>query len=169
MLNRVAGRLDDIHSFMASNGTLLCINRDPSQLSLLQENGYELITATNGHEALRLFMSRAVDAVVLDYELGFLKGMIVAAEIKKLNPRVPIVMLANDVELPEGACKAVDALLIPSDGPNLLWATIHYMLKAEPDRCRGKLRPQTPAHRYRPTRSREDRTVHSAQHSLSSI
>jgi DNA-binding response OmpR family regulator len=61
----------------------------------LQENGYDLVTASNGHDALRLFKSRAVDAVVLDYELGFLKGMIVAAEIKKLNPRVPIVMLAK--------------------------------------------------------------------------
>jgi DNA-binding NtrC family response regulator len=168
MLNRVARRLDDIHTFMATNGTLLCINRDPAQLSLLQENGYELVTAANGHDALRLFMSRAVDAVVLDYELGFLKDKIVAAEIKKLNPRVPIVMLADDVELPHGALKAVDALLIPSDGPNLLWATIHYMLKAELDQRREKPRGQTPAHPYRPKRSREGRTVHSAQYSPSS-
>src|SRR5512147_1093189 len=105
---------------MATNGTLLCIHRDPAQLSLLQENGYELLTATNGHDGLRLFMSRPVDAVVLDYELGLLDGAVVAAEIKKVNPQVPIVMLADDVELPDGAFKAVDALLIPSDGPNLL-------------------------------------------------
>lgn len=148
---------------MATNGTLLCIHRDPAQLSLLQENGYELVTATNGHDGLRLFMSRPVDAVVLDYELGLLKGMIVAAEIKRLNPRVPIVMLADDVDLPESAFKAVDALLIPSDGPNLLWATLHYMLKEEPaQRHGGKLRAQTPAHLHR-SRPRKRRTVDSAE------
>lgn len=122
---------------MAINGSLLCIHRDPTQLSLLQENGYELVTATTGHDGLRLFRSRPVDAVVLDYELGLLNGMVVAAEIKKVNPRVPIVMLADDVELSGSAFKAVDALLTPSDGPHLLWATVHYMLKvAGPKPCR---------------------------------
>jgi hypothetical protein len=29
---------------------LLCIHRDPAQMSLLRDNGYELITATNGGE-----------------------------------------------------------------------------------------------------------------------
>lgn len=35
---------------IGDNGTLLCIHRDPAQLNLLQENGYELVTATNGPE-----------------------------------------------------------------------------------------------------------------------
>jgi len=39
---------------MAPNGTLLCTHRDPAQLSLLQENGYQLVTANNGHDGLRL-------------------------------------------------------------------------------------------------------------------
>jgi hypothetical protein len=52
---------------MARNNTLLCIHRDPAQLSSLEENGYELVTATNGHDRLRLFMSRRVDAIVLEY------------------------------------------------------------------------------------------------------
>jgi DNA-binding response OmpR family regulator len=52
---------------MARNNTLLCIHRDPAQLSSLEENGYELVTATNGHDGLRLFLSRRVDAIVLEY------------------------------------------------------------------------------------------------------
>ena len=82
------------------NNTLLCIHRDPAQLSLLRENGYKLLTATNGNEGLRLFAAQSVDAIVLEYHLGHLDGGVVAAEIKKLNPRVPIVMLADDLELP---------------------------------------------------------------------
>ena len=34
--------------------TLHCIHRDPAQLILLQENGYALVTAANGHDGLRL-------------------------------------------------------------------------------------------------------------------
>ncbi len=138
---------------MATKGTLLCIHRDPAQLNLLQENGYELVTATNGADGIRLFMSRPVDAVVLDYELGSLeKGRMVAAEIKKFNRRVPIVMLADEMELPDTAFKAVDALLIPSDGPTLLWATIDYMLKVEPDQRRAKVRAQRRAHLHHSSR-----------------
>ena len=85
--------------------TLLCIHRDPTQLDLLQENGYQLVTATNGTDGLRLLMSCPVDAIVLEYHLGLLNGAAVAAEIKKAKPQLPIVMVADDLELPEGALR----------------------------------------------------------------
>ena len=117
---------------MATNSTLLCIHKDPAQLSLLQEHGYKLLTATNGSDGLRLFMSRPVDAIVLDYRLGLLDGGVVAAEIKKVKPQVPIVMLAEDVELPEDALKSVDALVAKSDGPQFLLASLRSVLDVEP-------------------------------------
>ena len=94
---------------MASSSILLCIHRDPTQLSLLTEHGYELATATTGSDGLRLFMSRPVDAVVLDYHLGLVGDAIVADEIKRVRPDVPIVMLVDQVELPVEALKSVDA------------------------------------------------------------
>ena len=94
---------------MATNSTLLCIHRDPDQLSLLKEHGYELVTATNGSDGLRLFMSRAVDAVVLDYHLGLLDGSTIADEIKQVRPEIPIVMLTDHLELPDRALTSVDA------------------------------------------------------------
>jgi DNA-binding response OmpR family regulator len=144
---------------MATNGTVLCIHRDPAQLGLLQENGYELVTATNGRDGLRLFASRPVDAVVLAFELGFLNGAAVAAEIKKVNPQVPIVMLADNEELPDHAFKSVDALVVKSDGPHLLSATLHFILSVEAaQRREGKPRAQMPAH-LRRSRSRARQTV----------
>src|ERR1700739_168852 len=100
-----------INEGMATNNTLLCIHRDPGQLSVLQENGYELVTATSGSEALRLLMTRPVDAIVLEYHLGLLDGAVVAAKIKKVKPQLPIVMLTDHLELPEGGVKPGDALL----------------------------------------------------------
>ncbi len=121
-------------SGMPNSGTLLCIHRDPAQLSLLQENGYELVTATNSSEGLRLLMTHPVDAIVLDYHLGLLDGAVVATEIKKARPQLPIVMLADHLELPEGALKSVDALVTKADGAHFLWATVHFILNVRPSR-----------------------------------
>jgi len=141
---------------MATNSTLLCVHRDPAQLRLLQEHGYELVTATNGHDALRLFMSRPVDAIVLEYHLGLLDGSVIAAEIKQVRPKVPIVMLADHLELPDGALRSVDALVAKSDGPHFLLATVHFVLNVKPaQRHDGKPAAQTPALRRRPGRSPE--------------
>ena len=143
---------------MGSNSTLLCIHRDPSQLSLLQEHGYELVTATNGSDGLRLFMSQPVDAIVLDYQLGLLDGAVVAAEIKKVKPQVPIVMLAEDVELPHDALKSVDALVTKSDGPHLLLASVRSVLDGKVAQSgEGKLTPQPPIH-LQPLRTSWDGT-----------
>ena len=111
--------------------TLLCIHRNPAQLSLLRENGYELITATNGSEGLRLLMTRPVDAIVLEYHLGLMDGAVVATEIKKVKPQLPIVMLADHLELPDGALKSVDALVTKSDGAHFLWAAVHFVLNVK--------------------------------------
>jgi DNA-binding response OmpR family regulator len=135
---------------MASNGTLLCIHRDPAQLSLLQEHGFELLTATTGGDGLRLFTSRAVDAIVLEYHLGLLDGAVVASEIKRVRPTIPIVMLADHLELPNTALKSVDALVTKSDGAHFLLATVHSVLKAKPARQDdGKFGTQATGHLQR--------------------
>ena len=144
-MGRIAGSPRIYLTSMATNSTLLCIHRDPAQLTLLQENGYELVTATNGSEGLRLLMSRPVDAIVLEYHLGLLDGAVVAAEIKKVKPQIPIVMLAEHLELPDGALKSVDALVTKSDGAHFLWATVHFVLNVKPSlRDKAALRARTP-------------------------
>jgi CheY-like chemotaxis protein len=116
---------------MTTTSTLLCIHRDPVQLNLLTEEGYGLITATNGSDGLRLLVSQLVDAVVLEYHLGLLDGIVVANEIKQVRPTLPIVMLADAVELPDGALRSVDALVAKSDAPRILLATIRSVLQAK--------------------------------------
>ena len=149
---------------MTANSTLLCIHRDPDELSSLKEQGYELVTATNGSDGLRLFMSRPVDAIVLDYHLGFLDGATIADEIKQVRPEVPIVMLTDHLELPYGALNSVDALVTKQDGAHFLLATVHFMLHVRPARRReSKLRAQTPTTLPRLGRSREGRANREAK------
>jgi DNA-binding response OmpR family regulator len=128
---------------MASNSTLLCVHRNPAELSLLQESGYEMVTATNGHEALRLFMSRPVDAIVLEYHLGLLDGAVIADEIKRVRPEVPVVLLTDHLELPDGALKSVDAVVTKSDGAHFLLATVHFMLNVRPAQRSQRVKART--------------------------
>jgi CheY-like chemotaxis protein len=116
---------------MAAPRSLLCIHRDPAQLVALQERGFSLITATHGSQGLRLLVSKPVDAVILEYHLGLLDGAAVADEIKKVRPQLPIVMLTESLELPEGALKSVDALVTKCDGSGFLLEAIHSVLQTK--------------------------------------
>lgn len=111
---------------------------------------------SSGSEGLRLLMTRPVDAIVLEYRLGLLDGAGVATEIKKVKPQIPIVMLADDLELPESTLKSVDALVTRSDGPHFLWAVVHFVLNVKAtQRWQGALRAQKAAHLRRTRESRE--------------
>ena len=140
---------------MAKHPVLLCIHRDPERLNVLQENGYELLVAGNGHEGLQLFVSRRVDAVVLEYTLGLLDGSEIASKIKRAQPNIPIVMLAEPEELPAGALQAVDAFVPTSDPPHFLWAAVHFALSARRlENCRTKPRAAQIAPNSSPEKSR---------------
>jgi DNA-binding response OmpR family regulator len=145
-----------IVKFMASHSTLLCIHRDPSQLAPLREHGYDLLTAATGSEGLRLLRSQPVDAIVLEHDLGMLDGAVVAAEIKKIKPELPIVMLADDLELPDGALKSVDALVTKSDGAHFLWATVHFVLTVNSRQRLEAGLQQAPIRHLRSSGSRRD-------------
>jgi DNA-binding NarL/FixJ family response regulator len=74
-----------------------------------------------------------VNAVVLEHYLGRMDGAIVAEEIRRVRPRVPIVMVADPQELSRQALKSVDTLVDKSDGAHLLWAAIHFLLNTKPE------------------------------------
>jgi DNA-binding NtrC family response regulator len=123
---------------MAAHGTPLCIHRDPAQLSLFKKNGYELRTATNPRDGLRLFVLQTGNAIGIEYHLGLLDGALVAAEIKQVRPRVPMVMLADRSELPEGVLKSVDVLVANSDAPQFLSEAVRLALSLKPDQGRDR-------------------------------
>jgi response regulator RpfG family c-di-GMP phosphodiesterase len=86
-----------------------------------------LATATNTSDGLKLFQSRPVDAVLIEYHLFLSEGAAVADQIKHARPELPIVMLVDHLELPADALRSADALVAKSDGDHFLWATIHFL------------------------------------------
>ena len=96
--------------------TILCIDDEtagllPRQL-LLESAGYRVIVARSGLEGIRLFESEKVDAVVLDYWMSGMKGTQVAAELKRINAAVPIIVLSGMLDLPGEAAGLVDEWII---------------------------------------------------------
>ena len=101
--------------------------------------------AADGSDGLRLIMSQSVDAVVVEHEPPSLDGAAIAGVIKHVRPDVPIIMLADHMEIPATALESVDALVVKDDGPHFLLATVHFILTVKPvQRHQAKLRSQTP-------------------------
>lgn len=65
----------------------------------LQKEGYEVVSATDGHSAIRQFHKQVPDIVLLDWMLPEVDGMEVCWRIRAFS-KVPIVMLtAKDQDI----------------------------------------------------------------------
>ncbi len=86
---------------------ILCIDDRIEHLvleqAILQLQGYDVVTATNGAAGLALLKQELVDLVLLDYSMPEMTGQDVALEIRRMHLAVPIIMLSgNDAgSLPE--------------------------------------------------------------------
>jgi len=112
--------------------TLLCIDDDQSCLNIhkiiLEDVGYAVLTASSAREGLDVFASNAVDAVILDYQMPEMNGELVAAEMRKTNPRVPILMLSGCVSPPERALQLVDEFIAKGGPVEFLLLTVQQLL-----------------------------------------
>jgi two-component system, OmpR family, response regulator len=97
------------------DAVLLCVDDDPSGLDLkktiLEKNGYGVLTARGGIEALRMFRQNRVDLVLSDYEMQGMKGHELALRIKALNPHTPVILHSGSLALPVAAIRATDAFV----------------------------------------------------------
>src|SRR5580704_11816812 len=111
-----------------AKATILCIDDHWNGLiarkMLLEQSGYAVLEASGGDEGLKLFLSRKVDAVVLDYQMPGMNGDVVAAKMKRINSNVPIMLLSAYGPLPESKLKSVDTFLSKSQPPNILLSTL---------------------------------------------
>jgi CheY-like chemotaxis protein len=115
-----------------ARATILCIDDHWNGLiarkMLLEHSGYEVLEATDGDEGLKLFVSRSVDAVVLDYQMPGMKGDAVAAKMKRLKSHVPIMLLSAYGPLPQKKLRSVDIFLSKSQPPNTLLSALQDLM-----------------------------------------
>ena len=115
-----------------AKATILCIDDHWNGLigrkMLLEQNGYEVLEASGGDEGLKLFLSRNVDAVVVDYQMPGMNGDVVAEKIKRINSHVPIMLLSAYGPLPKNKLRSVDSFLSKSQPANILLSTLQGLL-----------------------------------------
>ena len=116
-----------------AKATILCIDDHWNGLIgrklLLEQSGYKVLEASGWDDGLRLFRSQSVDAVVLDYQMPGMRGDAVAAKMKSINSRIPIMLLSAYGPLPKNKLKSVDKFLSKSQPPEILLSTLHGLLE----------------------------------------
>ena len=115
-----------------AKATILCIDDHWKGLiarkMLLEKNGYEVLEASGVEEGLKLFLSRNVDAVVLDYQMPGTSGDQIAERMKRINAQVPIMLLSSYGPLPKSKLRSVDSFLTKSQPPDILLSTLQGLL-----------------------------------------
>src|SRR5690349_19139475 len=83
----------------ATQAAILCIDDEEPALvvrrRLLEKAGYRVFTALTGKEGIEIFRYQPFDLVILDYWMADMDGLDVAAELKRLKPKTPIIILSG--------------------------------------------------------------------------
>jgi len=112
---------------------VLCIGSDLVNLNLrcalLKDHGWETASSSNGHEGIFRFAKGDIHLVVLDLNTDGAEAALIAAELKRQNPRVPIIMLvANHETLLPGATAQADTVMLKSEEEVLLPDRVRQLL-----------------------------------------
>ena len=67
-------------------------------LLFLKEKGYEVITASNGHDAIELIRNNPLDIVFLDENMPGMSGLETLSQIKSISADLPVVMITKSEE-----------------------------------------------------------------------
>lgn len=113
------------HTFPSPNGVPLILSVDDEPAILLTREkilvaaGYEVLSASDGEQALRLFAEQPVTLVLLDFKMPGMDGGIVAHEMKRTKPEVPVLMVTAST-VPDETLASVNCRIDKGTGPVLL-------------------------------------------------
>lgn len=113
------------------NGTLLWVDDEIELLKayviFLEKKEYEVVTATNGQDALDLCRERSFDLIFLDENMPGLSGLETLSRIKEFCPTVPVVMVTKSEEeniMDQAIGSKIADYLIKPVNPNQIFLTL---------------------------------------------
>jgi Response regulator containing CheY-like receiver, AAA-type ATPase, and DNA-binding domains len=119
---------------MAADGTgvtILCVDDEDLPRTLrkliLQKQGYQVITATSGEEALALLKREGIRLVLTDQLMPGMTGSDLTKLVKSTRPDMPVILISGVNEIPPDAIYA-DRFISKVGGPELLFDTVAEVL-----------------------------------------
>lgn len=113
--------------------TILCVGDDPINLNLrcarLRDLGWDVVSSGNAHEAILALGRQRVDAAVLDLNAQGAENALIAGQIRKEKPNIPIIILVQDVKaLVPGATNEADAVVLKTEEDPILHRCLRELL-----------------------------------------
>jgi CheY-like chemotaxis protein len=92
----------------ATKPLILCVEDDPIYITLrkkvLEREGYNVIGVSKASDALRILRESPVCAVIADHMLQGTTGMELAKHMKKIKPRIPVILFSGTAPQGLGGC-----------------------------------------------------------------
>jgi DNA-binding response OmpR family regulator len=114
---------------------ILIVDDDQNILRLykeeLEDDGYHVVTASNGQEAIERFEQEDPDLVTLDILLPDIDGIKLLRQMKEKKPRLPIIMSTAYDYRDDFAVWASEAYIVKSSDLTELKATIKKLTERE--------------------------------------
>ena len=114
-----------------TNGVLLWVDDEIEQLRahllFLEKKGYEVVTVSNGPDAIEECQGRSFDLVLLDEQMPGLSGLETLQRIKELQPGLPVVMVTKSEEeniMEQAIGQKIADYLIKPVNPNQILLTL---------------------------------------------
>ena len=114
-----------------TNGVLLWVDDEIEQLRahllFLEKKGYEVVTVSNGTDAIDQCQERSFDLVLLDEQMPGLSGLETLQRIKQLQPALPVVMVTKSEEeniMEQAIGQQIADYLIKPVNPNQILLTL---------------------------------------------
>jgi len=114
-----------------TNGLLLWVDDEVEQLRahllFLEKKGYEVVTVSNGTDAIDMCQERNFDLVLLDEQMPGISGLETLQRIKEVCPSLPVVMVTKSEEeniMEQAIGQKIADYLIKPVNPNQVLLTL---------------------------------------------
>lgn len=116
-----------------SSITILCVDDEETPRTLrkliLQKQGYQVVAAASGAEALEVLERTNVTLILSDQMMPEMTGTELAKSVKATRSTIPVILISGVNEVPPDASYA-DRFISKAGGPELLFKAILEVLTA---------------------------------------
>jgi DNA-binding response OmpR family regulator len=90
--------------------------------------GYRVINSNNGFETIQLSTSENIDAAVLELDRNHPDVLLIAQEIERVRPSIPIIVVVRATQTLEGLRDVADAVVQKEVGAGILLRSLEELL-----------------------------------------